>query len=62
MNIFITVSALLLLLPLLLEYESFGLVDPHDVALSRERLAAATSMVSGRKKSKEEKDKKVRNR
>ncbi|CAK9034524.1 Uncharacterized protein SCF082_LOCUS20887 [Durusdinium trenchii] len=44
-NIFITVSALLLLLPLLLEYESFGLVDPHDVALSRERLAAATSMV-----------------
>lgn len=43
--IFLTVSALMLLLPLLLEYESYGLLDPNDVERSRERLASATSMV-----------------
>jgi len=43
--IFLTVSALMLLLPLLLEYESYGLLDPNDIERSRERLASATSMV-----------------
>ncbi|CAE7437187.1 unnamed protein product [Symbiodinium sp. CCMP2592] len=38
-------QALILLLPLLLEYESFGLMDPTSLEKSRESLAAATSMV-----------------
>ncbi|CAE7162946.1 unnamed protein product [Symbiodinium pilosum] len=43
--IFQCVAALILLLPLLLEYESFGLMDPSSLEKSRESLAAATSMV-----------------
>lgn len=43
LSIFMTVSALLLLLPLLLEYPNFGLLD-SDLKASRERLASATSM------------------
>mmetsp|Transcript_11302 Transcript_11302/g.19783 ORF Transcript_11302/g.19783 Transcript_11302/m.19783 type:complete len:635 (+) Transcript_11302:49-1953(+) len=42
--IFQCVAALLLLLPLLLEYDDFGLVDAASPELSRERLASATSM------------------
>ncbi|CAE7576016.1 unnamed protein product [Symbiodinium natans] len=43
--IFQCVAALILLLPLLLEYETFGLMDPNSLEKSRESLAAATSMV-----------------
>eukprot|EP00439_Symbiodinium_sp_Y106_P037886 s1303_g4.t1 len=43
--VFQCVAALILLLPLLLEYESFGLMDPTSLEKSRESLAAATSMV-----------------
>ncbi|CAJ1451229.1 unnamed protein product, partial [Effrenium voratum] len=43
--IFMCISALILLLPLLLEYDSFGLLVPGDVERSRERIASATSMV-----------------
>lgn len=43
--IFQTISALTLLLPLLLEFESFGLKDPESVEKSRAKLASTTSLV-----------------
>ena len=43
--IFQCVSALILLLPLLLEYEEFGFTDLSSPETSRENVAAATSMV-----------------
>jgi len=42
--IFCTVSALVMILPLLLEYPSYGLMDPDSEEQSRANLASATSL------------------
>eukprot|EP00439_Symbiodinium_sp_Y106_P050685 s5219_g6.t1 len=43
--LFLTASALLLVLPFLLEYPAFGQIDVSSVEQSRENVAAATSLV-----------------